>query len=61
MYGQDDKPPPKDGIHYILGIAFAAAAVSTLGAKLMDWAVEEVKLRFATKPPPPAEEKKDKP
>jgi hypothetical protein len=49
---RDDKPPPKDSIQYILGIAFAAAAVSTLGAKLVDWAVEEIKAKYGTKQAP---------
>lgn len=48
MFVQDN--PPKDSIKYILGIAFATAAVSTLGAKLVDWAVEEFKNKYGSKP-----------
>lgn len=49
MFVQDN-PPPKDSVKYILGIAFATAAVATLGSKLVDWAVEEIKSRYGTKP-----------
>jgi hypothetical protein len=55
MFIQND-PPPRDSVKYILGIAFATAAVATLGSKLVDWAVEEFKNKYGSKPPP--EEKK---
>lgn len=53
MFPQDDKP--KENVPRILAIAFATAALSTLGAKIVDWAVEEVKARYGSKKP---EEKK---
>jgi hypothetical protein len=57
MFAQEDKPPPPPKLGYILGIAFATAALSTLGSKLVDWAVEEIKSKYATKPPPKEEKK----
>jgi hypothetical protein len=56
MFNQEDNPPPKDSVKFILGMAFATAAVATLGSKLVDWAVEEIKGKYGTKPP---EEKKE--
>ena len=56
MFAQEDKPPPQPKLGYILGVAFATAALSTLGSKLVDWAVEEIKSKYGTKPP--KEEKK---
>jgi hypothetical protein len=53
MFAQDDKP--KENVPRILAIAFATAAFTTLGAKIVDWAVEEVKARYGYKKP---EEKK---
>jgi hypothetical protein len=49
LNAQDDKP--KDGVPHILALAFATAAFTTLGAKIVDWAVEELKTRYGSKKP----------
>lgn len=53
VFNQLENPPPKDSIKLVLGMAFAVAAVTTLGAKLVDWAVEEIKAKVTPKPVPP--------
>ena len=45
----DDPKPPKVGEQ--IAIAVAIAALSALASSLVVWGVEELKVRFATKPP----------
>ena len=56
MFASQDDQPTKNWMPYIIAMA-ATAILSTVGAELAKWGIDELRNKYGTKPPKEEEKK----